>query len=328
MKYKRLMAFGIAFFLMGCSEDSNEAEVEEIINGEEIEVKAEEVEKKILAGFRLINYEGTWEQEREGDAPYLSTRIENVQGNTVAVFIDSMSQGERHIASAAQANVVFEDNQAVVVYKDDGSGASGEVAIELFEDKISLTVIMSQEGQPIWRIPEGEFHLVKKQVEEEATIPIDDEQAEDSSSTEITGQAIEGNPQTDEEYLSIAAEIMAEFETILNSMYQIYSFGYNNPGDYELVKPHMIHLVTDTFAEKSLKPYVEDYYCECDSGLLPGIDEKLSNIVIQKTDEETHQVIGDFLINPTSPEPDRMVQILQFKKQEHAWNLNDWRYEN
>ena len=334
-----MIVFSAVLFLIGCSDTSNEPDTEEIIVGEfaevetevaEVKTKAEETEEKIeeTATFQLANYEGEWEQQHEMNAPYLTTRIENVEGDTATVYIDSMSEGARYIASAGQERVTFQEGKAIVEYEDDGSGASGTVAVELLEEEILLTVVMAQEGQPLWRLPDGEFSLGRTQAEDQATV-IEDEAAdaeEDSSPKPVTSSSGKIAPQTDEEYLSTATAIMEEFWEVMDYMITLYSFNSSNPGDYAIIEPHISHLVTAEFSEATLAAYAEDYYCECDSGLLPGIDERLSHATIKQIDENTYQVIGDFLIDPMSPEPTSMTQILEFKKQENLWKLNNWQF--
>lgn len=336
MKYRRLVVFSTALFLMGCSSASNDADTEEIIVGEVAEVEAEtetkaeenEAAKEETTVFQLSAYEGEWEQQHEMDAPYLTTRIENIEGDTAAVYIDAMSEGARYIASAGQEKVLFQEGKAIVEYEDDGSGASGTVAVKLLEDEILLTVTMIQEGQPLWRLPDGEFRL-ERTLAEEQTAVLENEAAgteEDTSAAPAASSAGETDPQSDEEYLSTATAIMAEFWEVMDYMITLYSFGSSNPGDYAIIEPHISHLVTAEFAEATLAAYAADYYCECDSGLLPGIDERLSNASIKHIDESTYQVIGDFLIDPMSPEPTSMTQVLEFTKQENVWKLNNWRF--
>lgn len=294
----------------------------------------EEVIEKDNPAFSLADYKGTWEETHDVDAPYISIRLENINGDTADVFVDAMSQGQMYIASAHQENVAFEQNKALIVYDNDGSDASGEVAIEILEEEIVLTIVITQEGGPYWRLPEGEFHLVKQQPLEEtaAEEPIEEAEVTEETIVENTvpeslGEPIKGNPQNDQEYLLLAKEIMDELEIVLNSMYEVYDFGSMNPGDYSLVKPHLIHLTTAAFADNTLKPYIEEYYCECDSGVLPGMDERLADAYIEKPDEQTFIVEGNYTFQPEYPDSSIGVQVLEFKKEQQSWKLNNWHYE-
>lgn len=331
MNVKRLVAVSLILFLAGCSENVAEEkpiEEPEVVAAEETKVEDVPVGEAAVAEeapeINLADYEGEWQQVHEEGDPYLSMRIEQVDGNQATVYIDAMSYGDMYIASAGGDVASFEEGKTVVAYEDDGFGSSGEIAVELLNQEIRLTVAQTIRGQGLWEVPEGKFILVKKPVE--AVVQEPEEPVEEVALETIDAKGIKGNPESDEAYTDIAARVMGELWNVMNEMYNVYSFGNHNPGSYGVVKPHIIHLVTAEFGEGMFSDYIAEYYCECDSGLMPDVNEQLSNRSIAVSDENTFQIIGDFQLDPYGMDPTTMIQTLEFKRENEEWKLNNWTY--
>lgn len=115
--------------------------------------------KEPVVPFSLTNYKGLWETKRANtqDA-YLSVNLENIEGNTARIQVDSMSTGARYIGSA-EGEVKFVDNKARLYYNEDGFGGSGVITIELLENEIAATVVKSND---VGYILEGKHKFYKK----------------------------------------------------------------------------------------------------------------------------------------------------------------------
>lgn len=329
MNYKRLVAVSVILLLAGCSENVVEEkpiEETEVAAVEETKVEDVPAEEVLVAEaapeINLADFEGEWQEAHEEGEPYLSVRIENVESNQATLYIDAMSHEEMYIASAGGDLSSFEEGKTVVAYEDDGFGSSGEIIVNLLDQEIHLTVAQTIRGQGLWEVPEGEFILVKKP--EEIVIEEQEEPVEEVALEIIEAAGITGDPQNEEAYIEIATRVMDEFQIVIDGMYNVYNFGNHNPGSYEVVKPHIIHLVTDDFGEGMLTDYIKEYYCECDSGLMPGVNDQLSNRSIAVINENMFQIIGDFQLDPYGQDPATMVQTLEFKRENQEWKLNSW----
>ncbi|WP_033541976.1 Ig-like domain-containing protein [Planococcus sp. CAU13] len=127
---------------------------------------------------------------------------------------------------------------------------------------------------------------------------------------------------TEEEYLAIAKNTMGKILGILYGAQEKHSLYNSVPGIYKLVEAELSSLITDEFVDKKMKSYVEtEFYCDCDSAMNPRIDDAMIRVKITVIDPKTFLMESIFLGNIHNP---TRKQILEFKKEETEWKLNNW----
>jgi hypothetical protein len=95
----------------------------------------------------------------------------------------------------------------------------------------------------------------------------------------------------------------------------------DNPATYEVAGPDFEPYVTDNFSNNVLKTFLPEYFCECDSGMLPRIHQEV-RFNVNAITEDTIELSG---IEPASD----MIEIgsqWRFKlvKENNVWKLDQW----
>jgi hypothetical protein len=116
-------------------------------------------------------------------------------------------------------------------------------------------------------------------------------------------------------------------ENNINSLYETLKksgeeHGWNNanPVDYEKVKPDLLKLATEKFANSILKELATNFYCECDNVSLPQI-----NYDVRFTFEEEKDKLNIVALEPAT-EISNMGFIWEFTlvKEEDKWKMDHW----
>ncbi|MBY6037214.1 hypothetical protein KUV80_11140 [Fictibacillus nanhaiensis] len=99
------------------------------------------------------------------------------------------------------------------------------------------------------------------------------------------------------------------------------NWNYENPATYEVAGPDFEPYVTQNFSETVLTKLLPDYYCDCDNGLLPMINQEVRFKAISMK-EDTIQVSG---IQPATD----MTNIgykwtFNLVKEDDKWKMDHW----
>lgn len=144
-------------------------------------------------------------------------------------------------------------------------------------------------------------------------------------STEVKEEATEK-----ESALLKEEEVKEILETNIDSIYKtLFESGEKNgwspvnPVKYDEVKTELLPYITDSFADTTMKEYVEQFYCDCDASSKPEINYDVRFSIEQGNENE-------FTVTSLIPanEMNNMGNSLVFNyvKENDNWKLNEWEY--
>lgn len=126
---------------------------------------------------------------------------------------------------------------------------------------------------------------------------------------------------TEKEAKAISLELVTSFNKLMWELGEQHQWNFENPGVYEVAKPDLLAVATERFADDTLKSYVEEYYCSCDSGWHPKMDELTIRMQISDLTENSFIVNGINLPDYVSSGDELTMKFIH---EEDGWKIDHW----
>ena len=108
---------------------------------------------------------------------------------------------------------------------------------------------------------------------------------------------------------------------LMRELGEEHQWDFENPGVYEVAKEDLLTVATESFANERLKNYVEEYYCNCDSGWYPALDDQTIRL------EAIDITVNSFSVNGIVL-PDLVKHLhklsMKFVHEEDGWKIDHW----
>jgi len=159
--------------------------------------------------------------------------------------------------------------------------------------------------------PENKETLENTTIDDEANEPEAEQKPEEKH---------EEKPIEEKEAIAISKDVVARFSKMLTELGKKNGWDFEHPADYEVAKPELVTVATEEFADQELKEYVEEYYCNCDSGWFPQMDDQVIRV---KTDRQVDSFTINGIVLPSFVS-DGYELTMDFKKEEDGWKMDGW----
>lgn len=219
-----------------------------------------------------------------------------------------------YLRETASSDYYHQDNEAFLEEEE----SYWEYQFTFVENQWVLTGKYNEPWSPV------AFDKVETVLTEPLSITLDNsvEVTEEKEEKEEGGSLEAGIVGLDKEAVQniLQEKIDSVSETMLNLGIE-HNWHSQQPGDYSVIKPEILPFVTEDFAEGTIKPLAEDFYCECDFPFLPSVNYDVQFVYDVSEDNE---------LNISSLEPANELNNqgstweFHLVQEEDTWKINNW----
>jgi hypothetical protein len=192
-----------------------------------------------------------------------------------------------------------------------------EVSKEDLENAIKVEAISDSKTYLSFVIEKIDY-----EVEEKKEQMVEEREAENKEESVSAVEEVSEEKVTEAEAKQIFINNLAEIKKTLIKSGEKHNWSFENPATYEIAGPDFEPYVTDRFSKKFLTTFIPKYFCECDQGSLPKVNQEV-RFNVDSMEGNRIEISG---IEPASDMTNIGYQWnFVLIKEENQWKIDQWR---